>query len=346
MTARFEPSDAASHGETVEAMAADWLARRDAGLDPAETEAFVAWMARDPAHEAAVARLEETWSLLRELEGMQPAGAVRPDRDLLAPRRTRRTILRWVRLSGAVAAAAALAVIAFHRVHIDAPHDAAQAEYATDAGGYQRVSLPDGSIMELNADTSVQVDYAADARRVWLLRGEAHFAVAKDASRPFITETRAVAVRAVGTAFNVRLGGRDVEVVVTAGTVALQRPPDDEHPTGDEALVHAGCHGVVPQDREREVVVASLDPETLRAALAWQGARLRFSETPLAEVVEQFNSRNAVQLSLADPALADLPVGGSFGADNVEAFVRLLCSSGDIEAEYPAADHIVLRTAR
>ena len=83
--------------------------------------------------------------------------------------------------------------------------------------------------------------------------------------------------------------------------------------------------------------------ERARAILSWQAPSLFFVETPLADVIEQFNRRNHVQLSLADSDLANLPVGGRFGAGNVEAFVRLLTSNGDIVVERRAADRIVLR---
>jgi transmembrane sensor len=92
--------------------------------------------------------------------------------------------------------------------------------------------------------------------------------------------------------------------------------------------------------------VEKLSPETVREALAWQGPRLVFVDTPLAEVVAQFNRRNPVQLILADAELGAIPVGGTFRAENLEAFVRLLATDNDIAVEYPDAGHIVLRRRR
>jgi len=83
----------------------------------------------------------------------------------------------------------------------------------------------------------------------------------------------------------------------------------------------------------------------MREELAWQGPRLIFADTPLAQVVVEFNRRNQVQIVLADAELGALTVVGSFRAENVEAFVRLI-ATGDIVVERPAADRIVLRKAR
>ncbi|HRE82218.1 MAG TPA: hypothetical protein PLN52_14310 [Opitutaceae bacterium] len=71
-----------------------------------------------------------------------------------------------------------------------------------------------------------------------------------------------------------------------------------------------------------------------------------FADTPLRDVIVQFNQRNRTQLVLGDSALGDKLVGGTFAADNVDAFVRLLDSSGDIVFEHRAGNEIVLYQAR
>jgi len=57
---------------------------------------------------------------------------------------------------------------------------------------------------------------------VRLVRGEAHFTVAKNPARPFIVEAGGVAVRAVGTAFDVRHADGAIEVLVTEGKVHVR----------------------------------------------------------------------------------------------------------------------------
>jgi transmembrane sensor len=108
----------------------------------------------------------------------------------------------------------------------------------------------------------------------------------------------------------------------------------------------AGDRAVIPVDRPPEPAqVEKLAPPAIRATLAWQAPRLVFVGTPLADVIAQFNRRNRVQLSLDDAVLAQRPVGGTFQADNVEAFVRLLEASRDVRVERPDPDHVILRGA-
>jgi len=344
-----------SERESIEATAAAWLAQRDDVLAPGDERKFAAWCAADPRHAAAVARLTGAWAALQPLRDFRPAAACHPDRDLLAhPARvaTRVFPARFVVL----AAAAALALAAVGWLLRPVVRPAPAALYATTVGGYERVMLSDGSVLELNGDTSARVRFTSSERRVKLARGEAHFTVAKDPARPFLVEAGGVAVRAVGTAFNVRVGPRDVEVLVTEGKVSIsevarldlgahatraKRPS----PPADTLLV-AHDRALISAARATAPVVERIAPEAVRDALAWQGTRLVFVDTPLAEVVAQFNRRNAVQLVLADASLATLPVGGSFRAENVEAFVRLFESGSGVVVERPDAARIILRKTK
>ena len=87
-------------------------------------------------------------------------------------------------------------------------------------------------------------------------------------------------------------------------------------------------------------------PDGLLAPLAWQAPRLEFADTPLSEVVARFNRYSRVQLELGDAELAARPVGGTFNADNAEAFVGLLLATGDVRVECVSDSHLVLRKAR
>jgi transmembrane sensor len=93
-------------------------------------------------------------------------------------------------------------------------------------------------------------------------------------------------------------------------------------------------------------VVDKVTSEALREALSWQERKLVFAETPLRDVVAQFNRRNRLQLVLGDASLAERPVGGTFAADNVEGFVRLLEGSGTIAVERRDEMTVILRAVR
>lgn len=340
---RKRPSD----DDAIDSRAAAWLAERDDGLSEERQREFDAWCSADPRHAAAVARLDATWSALLQLRDYRPSARVHPDPDILAPRRLPR-LLAFSRplLFAAAAAIAIVAVWQWPRAKSPPPPVLAET-YATTVGGYERLTLSDGSVLQLNDSSEVRVQFTDTERRLHLVRGQAHFTVAKNKSRPFIVSTPAVAVRAVGTAFDVRLAAKGVEVLVTEGIVQLDRaaPATPSAGSSSSPLVSAGWLAVIPHEATAAPTLTPVDPAALHEALSWQGPRLVFVETPLADVIAQFNRRNQIQISLGDPSLANLPVGGSFRAENVDAFVRLLTTSGDITADY-LGDRVILRPSR
>ena len=124
---------------------------------------------------------------------------------------------------------------------------------------------------------------------------------------------------------------------------ARAETPPNPGPTlliANERAVVATKGPVTPPRVER------IAPEAVRTALIWQGPSLVFAATPLAEVAAQFNRRNPIQIVLADPALATLPIGGSFRPEHVEAFVQLLESGNEILVDRSDATRLVLRAAK
>jgi len=338
--------------DAIESAATAWLARRDRTLTAAEQDAYLEWLRADPRHAAAVARLKKVWGMLDHLSEWRPAHSPRPNPDLLAPH-TRNKIY-WL---SATALAAVAAVVLAVAVFQQAPSEP-EPRRAIIHPGPERQTLADGSLVELNAGAHIEVQFTADERRVRLVRGEAHFAVAKHPARPFVVDAGAVAVRAVGTAFSVSLQSAEVSVLVTEGKVGVlapplpvgaQRPPSAAaSPTfltaGQQAIValHPPVATTVPAATVR---INDVTPAQIERALAWQGLRLEFQEMPLGDVVAEFNRYNRRKLSVRDRATAAIVVGGSFRADNSDAFVRLLESSFGVTAR-SEGDEIVLGLER
>jgi transmembrane sensor len=281
------------------------------------------------------------------LQALRPGTRIDPNPDLFA-RRPRR---RWF---VPLAAAAMVALAAGWWAGSDRGAERRVARHGEYLRMNERRLLPDGSQAELKDGTSLEVCYSAGERRVRITGGEAQFSVMKDPSRPFVVEAGGVAVRAVGTVFDVRLAGKEVNVLVTEGKVrvglAAQEPgrifrahtPENEPPT-----VAAGQRAVVALTEATPApVVADVSTEEIRRDLAWQAPRLQFEETPLADAIAEFNRRNRHQLVLGDPQLATVLIGGTFRPDNVDGFVRLLAVTAGIHGVAHGPDETVLVRSR
>jgi len=189
-----------------------------------------------------------------------------------------------------------------------------------------------------------------------------------------------VDVRAIGTAFNVRLEFSEVEVLVTEGRVALATreiagrtlpDPADGGPAASDAnnrpnaigavlafnagriplsaaavsiseLV-AGQRAIVSRMTIAPPVIETVTAEESARLLSWQSQLLDFSSVPLERAILEFNRRNRVQFSIADAELAAMPIVASIRSDNVEGFAQFLAATPDIRVERRGDAMIVLR---
>ena len=374
---RLSPDD--SIPAPIRRAAAAWIALRDGGFTPAHETEFAAWLVADERNAAAFVEIDDTWNTLDRLEVVRPRegeadpnllfrgrpiGSARPGSHALLPR-IRKHVLP---IGLAAAAAVVIGVVALWR-DANSPAIATAQHFvvhaATDVGASRKLDLPDGSVVHLNTDTAIDVVYGAKERRLRLVRGEAHFVVAKDPRRPFVVRADRIDVRAVGTAFNVRMESATVEVLVTEGKVrvddtveptsliAASAPPakakappvghdrSQGRNQGDKNVLRAGQRAVIVLSssdvsavtQSPSVTVASIPAEETSRTLAWQLQRLEFESTPLAEVVEEFNRYNRHKLVLADNRLRGMRFDGTFRTDGYDALVRLLESHFNVSAE-------------
>jgi transmembrane sensor len=339
------PPNAKSFDANVAAQqAADWLARRDRGLNAAEQDDYLQWLREDARHAALIARHEATFGRLQQLERWQPGGSSEPNPNLFA--RPRRTMWRWVPLVSAMAAAAVVGGLVLQR-NGDRPVATASAKSFLRVNEQQVLS--DGSKIELREGSRVEVAFTETERRVRLTGGEAHFTVAKNPAWPFVVEAGKVAVRAVGTAFAVRLDAASVDVVVTEGKVRVESPavPGQATAPTEAPLVMASHRAVVALDSAaREPEVTPVTAEQLKDALAWQAPRFQFHETPLADAVAEFNRHNPGQTVIVEAELERVPIGGIFRVDNVSGFVSLLEVTLGIQSERRADGAVELKRGR
>jgi len=348
MSTPSDPFDDPLPSDPEEA-AALWTLRLDRGLTPAEQDAYTEWLAADPRHGQALQRLRAHWGRLDTLADWKPEHARRPNPDLLAPTRARPR-------RGWGVAVAALATAACVALMWQTWRPAVPVESVAAASRHEdRRLLPDGSTAKLGAGADVEIRFSAHERRLVLRRGQAFFMVRPDAARPFVVDAGGVTVRAVGTAFDVRLGDGEVAVVVAEGRVAVMpgeaasAGPATDAPaaaSGPAALVGANQQISVPIRSEGAPVVATLTRQDVQQRLAWQHGLMTFRQKPLAEIVEELNWLNDTQLVLLDEALAATRFSGTIRSDNLAGFARLLETGFGARIEQADAAVIRLRTKK
>ena len=208
--------------DIIEDEALEWLIRLDADhpLNKSEERMLDEWLARSPVHRDALKSLNTFWSSANVLSSLaEPSSVV----GLLQKRCL--AYFQPLMHRRRSATFATLLVLGLMVLGLDGFNLKNNADtnglYVTAVGQQKTVTLADDSVIQLNTNSQVQVDYRQGFRNIRLLQGEAHFDVAKDKSKPFRVYAGSGRVQAVGTAFNVYLRGSDVDVFVTEGRVAV-----------------------------------------------------------------------------------------------------------------------------
>ena len=296
--------------------AANWFARnRAADLGDAERHAFDAWLAEDVEHRIAYADAERGWEV---------AKAAFDD-----PRVRRETPAR-ARIRVAIAAGLALSLLGGGGLlavqQFTGPKPLATQAFRTEVGQRSTVTLPDGSVVTLNTDTTVRTRADGERRLVYLDKGQAYFKVAKDRRHPFVVTAAGRTVTALGTAFDVRVEGRGLKVVLVEGKVRVEGPPA-ARPAAAEPGVRevqatemlAGSQLVAPDNSEWRLTSANTARET-----SWLSGQLIFDDEPLGRVVAELNRYSQKKMVIEDPALAARPISGAFKPGDVRGFARSL----------------------
>ncbi len=285
-------------------MAVHWYVQlNDGAPDEAQRQAWKRWLAASPDHARAWARVEK---LQRQLRGVPM--------ELAMPVLTQAGVERRLAMKSLVLFAAVGAVGAGYQF------SPMSADYASRTGQRRQVMLADGSRLDLNTDTQVDVHFSASERLITLRHGEIRLRTAADtqtaAPRPLLVQSRHGRVRALGTDFNVRLGEHFTSVSVLEHTVEVrseQMPQAAQRVNAGEQLQFSASQlgAVQPADPNRS---------------AWTTGMLVAIDWRLGDFIDELARYRPGHLSCA-PAVADLRVSGAFILDDTDAVLANLTAS-------------------
>lgn len=304
--------DLARHGETDESIleeAMDWFLRlREPSRTPGDEQAFGQWLERSPSHRDAWLKACRTWELMGETTPIHE--------DLWRPTTQRKTItMRRRRRAWGVGAALALAACLVLALAGPSLFIRYQADFRTETAELRKITLQDGTMVELGPQSAIDTDFANGARNVTLLAGEAFFDVKHDPARPFVVRAAGVKVTVLGTAFDVHMKPEDTTVELMRGLVGLSVEGAShrfELSPGDSVSV-ARSDGKVSRSR--------LAPDDIAA---WRNGKLFVNDVTIASVVEELQRYHPAWISIPSSDLANRRVTGLYDLSNPDRALEAL----------------------
>ena len=364
-----------AHRSAIEEEASEWLIRLDGDTRPSDETLLKLkeWMGRSGAHKQELMRLARFWDNANVLTLLSI-----PVYNKQRPERRQRTwkagwgfkgVLNW-QSPAAIAVAFMAAILVVYSFFSTSPQGfaakslAGNGVYETRIGEQNTITLVDGSVIQLNTDSRVQVDYSTDHRSITLLQGEAFFQVAKNPDRPFDVIAGEGKVSAIGTAFSMRLNERAVNVIVTEGKVALSVAGENVDPSSgtgtSEEAPNTHDSGVIDDATSQHLIsdmgfgtlvagqsvqfqprstksifddIQTLGQEQMEKQMAWRDGLLLFTGEALETVVSEINRYSTTKIEIADPAVAQIRIGGQFKVGETEAMLKVFATSFNINVQ-------------
>ncbi len=292
-----------------------------------EKEAVEAWRHARPENEREFRRYQLLWEasrgraadyepdMERAWQRIQPAreGAVAEQQE---------NPFTWLRRVAAVLLVGLLVGVGWYAFRVNEPPSLTWVERHTPGGQRQRLQLADGSVVWLNANSTLRYPQAfGGALREVHLAGEAFFEVASNPDKPFLIHAGRTTTRVLGTSFAVRGYPGEVAVTVVTGKVAFANAPD-----APAVTLTPGERGVVRRNAGRVEKSVNPDPNFL----AWKTRTLTFRNAPLRQVLPTLEGYFGVTFRTDDPALLDCHFTGSFKEPTLAEVLQVFAYGRDI----------------
>lgn len=256
---------------------------------PEEQSQFQVWLEADETHPGYFQKMTEIWAAAGTLdfkaEPETDAEWEKLRKKVEAIPSAAKPVARVVRMRAAwrwAAAAAAAVILGVALWWLLGRGDSGLTEplhFAAANGKIENISLPDGTLVALNAGSTLdaQVSFGGRERRV-KLSGEAFFQVQSNREKPFFVEAAGATVRVVGTKFNVRAYPSGTSVVTSVSEGKVEFFTDQQN----KVQLTPGMEGILEKNTNR---ISTRQIEASGIA-AWQRGVLAFDNVPLVEALE------------------------------------------------------------
>ena len=301
---------AAPDRKTFEAAAHWYVQFQSQAPTAAERLAWQQWLNGDPSHQAA-------WNQMEQLQ--RSLGALPQDftRRALSTTQQRRQVLKWMLVMGGTGCLG-------WNVQQHTSLGNVWADYRTSVGERRRIALADGTRIDLNTSTAIDVIFDGRQRLIRLREGEVLIHTGKlGGHTPFYVETRQGRVQALGTRFTVRQLPDSTRVGVLEDRVSVAPGDRPNH----ARLLGAGESA----DFDRQNV--GLGHTYSGSQAAWVDGQLIVLDARLGDVIEDL-ARYRPGVLKCDLASAHLRVSGTFRLDSTDAVLANLQATLPIQVKY------------
>jgi len=325
----------------IETQAKYWLWRIEEGLSQQERQAFVAWVNQDNKHHLALHKYSPSLKmskLLADFNGLFPLEKKQTNKST--------ALLRQFSLAASVIFLSILTTKVFLNKNVfslfqETSTEIVNQKYSTVTSEQKTVTLPDGSLVQLNTNSLLTISFSENHRQLNLVKGEASFDVAKDKSRPFSVTSGEQSFTALGTIFNVQKSENNhLELIVTEGRVLIA----DSNESLDNLIEKIA--DTIQQTTSNNIIIANekatiinkvqlptskMTSQSIFKELAWKKDMLIFEGESLLSALDEISRYTDLRFTIKDQELVNKKVSGVFMAGDIEALLDSISNNFDLK---------------
>ena len=191
-------------------------------------------------------------------------------------------------------------------------------EYVTGKAEWKKILLPDGSSVELNANSQLSLTEEwndGGTRKVWL-KGEAFFTVKKipSTNAKFTVVTKDLEVDVLGTAFSVNTRNKHTEVFLEEGNITLDMQGRIEQIEPGEFISYSqATKKIIDRYKESEEIHSK-----------WKDGVLKITDSSMKEILAEVEAIYGIDIIVKDPALLDKVGSVAIPVDNLDMATTIL----------------------
>ncbi|WP_276369406.1 FecR family protein [Chryseolinea sp. H1M3-3] len=187
----------------------------------------------------------------------------------------------------------------------------------------RQIKLPDQSIAILNRNSTLVYpqQFSKGRREVTLMNGESFFKVVPDKSKPFIVHTGIATIKVIGTAFNVVLKPKTIEVSVAEGKVLV-------YSLTDSVYLEPGAAATLNTND----LTFNME-ESNSNGWAYATHRLVFNNTPLPEVFRYIEKAQNCSIRVENKEILNCKLTATFESVSTDYMLTLISEALDLSVK-------------
>lgn len=296
----------------------------------AEMATLLHWIEESDENRKRFFELQDIWHALNPSFELNDADSEKAEETILTKSGIKKNKNKWIkgfiriwsRLAAVIVLPLILLVIYKYAI-TDKPQESIR-EISTAYGCSMKTTLPDGSIVWLNANSSLKYpsEFVAEERNVEL-SGEAYFDVHADKKHPFIVHTSSLDVKATGTEFNVNSygSGKLSSVTLVDGYVNVD--------ITDSKEIYDMMPGEYLKFQNGNVSVRK-DCDTEKYC-SWRNGVLLFDDDTLEEICERLEQIYGTKFEILDPKISATRYCMTLRGESINDILHLLELSAPIK---------------